>query len=198
MNREIELLKIQVYVGYCHSTFRVQISFIFGALVAILVSLMGLFFQKAINVVTYYGTLLLCVPFFAFYVVRGYRNYQKSLGKVDNMIEHVDNGNSLPSIKDMIKGKEKVNETSVEENSKMFDFFGQAFFLFYGLIFGLLVGVWGNLWATIFFEHIIRSDASLMLHFWVATAILIGLIAFFVIMIFHFYGKMKKIAERKE
>jgi hypothetical protein len=58
MNRETELLKNQVYVGYCHSAFRVQISSIFGALVAILVSLMGLFFQKAINAVTYYGTLL--------------------------------------------------------------------------------------------------------------------------------------------
>lgn len=105
MNIETELLKIHVYVGYCHSAFRVQISFIFGALVAILVSVMGLFFQKAISAVTYYVTLLLCVPFFAFFVWRGYRDYQKSLGKVDNMIERVDKGNSLPSIKDMIKGK---------------------------------------------------------------------------------------------
>ena len=105
MNRETELLKIHVYVGYCHSNFRVLISFIFGALIAILVSLMALFYQNAFDIMTYYIAIFVCFPFFAFYEWRIYGDYKKNLGKVDNMIERVDKGNSLPSIKDMMKGK---------------------------------------------------------------------------------------------
>lgn len=105
MNRQQELLKIQVYVGYCHSNFRVQISYVLGAVVTIVVSLMVLFLQNTINVVTYSVAIFLCAPLFAFLLWRGYKDYQKNLGKVDTMLERVDKGNSLPSVKDMIKGK---------------------------------------------------------------------------------------------
>jgi len=106
MNRETELKKIDVYVGYCHSTFRVYVSFVFGMLVAIGVSLMGLKLQNKIDMLSYYVVLLgLCAPFFAFFVLYGYRSYRKSLNKVDSMLERVNNGEELPSIEDMIKGK---------------------------------------------------------------------------------------------
>ena len=106
MKRDTELLKIQVYVGYCDSHFRVLISFVLGASVAVVVALMGLFLQNKIDAVTYYVVILLfVVPFFAFFVWHNYRDYRESLSKVDSMIECVNNGKVLPSVKDMLKGK---------------------------------------------------------------------------------------------
>jgi len=110
MDKDMELLKIQVYVGYYHSHFRVLVSFILGALVAVLVLLMGLFYQNAIDLKTYYVVVFGCFPFFAVPLWLTYRDYRRNLGKVDIMIERVDKGNSLPSVEDMIKGKGIQNE----------------------------------------------------------------------------------------
>ena len=64
MKRDIELIKIQVFAGYCHSQFRSRISYIFGAFIAVYVSLMGLYLQKTIELLTYYLTLFVGAPIF--------------------------------------------------------------------------------------------------------------------------------------
>jgi len=53
MNRDTELLKIQVYAGYCHSDFRGRVSYVFSALIAVVVLLTGLVYQELIDRVTY-------------------------------------------------------------------------------------------------------------------------------------------------
>ena len=105
MNIETELLKIHVYVGYCHSTFRVRTSYILGAAVALVVSLMSLCYQRAITVEQFTIAGCLCALIFGITLWFSYRSYRRELAKVDNMIECVDKGDSLPSTKDMIEGK---------------------------------------------------------------------------------------------
>ena len=107
MNRDTELLKIQVYVGYCHSDYRSRYSGIFGAIIAVYVSLMGLFLQKAIDLLTYYLSIIVGVPILFLILWSVYRDYRNNLRKVDNMIKRVNEGNSLPSVEDMTKTKKQ-------------------------------------------------------------------------------------------
>jgi len=105
MCRDTELLKIQVYTSYCHSDFRSRVSYMFSAIVAVYVSLMGLFLQKTIDAAVYYLAIAVGAPIFALLLLSTYRDYRKSLSKVDSMIQRINRGESLPSIEDMIKRK---------------------------------------------------------------------------------------------
>jgi signal transduction histidine kinase len=105
MYKDTDLLKIQVYVGYCHSVFRSRVSYVFGAIIAVVVSLMGLILQKTIDIYTYFFSLIVAGLVFVPLLLFVYRDYRKNLSKVDKMIERVNKGDLLPSVKDMIKGK---------------------------------------------------------------------------------------------
>ena len=105
MNRDTELLKIQVYAGYCHSDFRGRISYVFSALIAALVLFTSLVYQELFDRVTYTIAMFVAMLFFLYLLYFVYKGYTEDLGKIDNMIERVNRGDSLPSVKDMIKGK---------------------------------------------------------------------------------------------
>ena len=105
MNRDTELMKIQVYASYCHSDFRVRISYVFSALIAATVLFTSLAYQELIDRVTYSIAMVVGVLVFLYLMYTVYRDYKESLEKVDNMIKRVNEGNSLPSVKEMIKGK---------------------------------------------------------------------------------------------
>jgi len=103
MNRDTELLKIQVYADYCHSTFTSYVSFIFGGIIAFYVTIMGLFLQKTIDLTTYtLVAIVVVVPFLIFMWV-AYGGYHSCLNRVDELIEKVNKGEPLPSIKDIRK-----------------------------------------------------------------------------------------------
>lgn len=73
-------------------------------------------------------------------------------------------------------------------------FHEQGFLLFYGLIMGLLIGVWGNLWADVFFEYVIKGDKSevMTVSLIVITTILIVLLVILSERSYHFYKKIAK------
>ncbi|HLE75771.1 MAG TPA: hypothetical protein VI864_06990 [Candidatus Bathyarchaeia archaeon] len=68
----------------------------------------------------------------------------------------------------------------------------QVFLLFYAAIIGIVAGVWGNLWATLFFEYVIKSDTSLVLYFWIATIILIVIVAILVWAMVKYRNKLRE------
>ena len=103
MNRDTELLKIQVYAGYWHSQFRSRISYVFGAIIAVYVSLMGLFLQKTIDLLTYYLALFVGAPIFLIFLWSVYRDYHRNLDRIDELIQRVNNGESLPSLRELRK-----------------------------------------------------------------------------------------------
>ena len=66
-----------------------------------------------------------------------------------------------------------------------------AFFIFYATTLGLLAGLWGNLWATLFFERIIKGNKEIDIHFWVVSIILIIIIAVLVWGMIYFYKRIR-------
>jgi len=105
MNRDTELLKIQVYASYCHSTFRGRVAFVFGLIVAYCTSLLVLNLQKTMDLTTYFVSMFMAFPVLALFLWTTYSRYQRRLNRVNELIEMVNKGESLPSIEDMIKGK---------------------------------------------------------------------------------------------
>ena len=83
------------------------------------------------------------------------------------------------------------------ERKRTFSLYEQAFLLLYGVFIGLIAGVWGNLWSTLYYEHIIKGDASLTTQFWLSSLIFIAIILILSVMMIHFYGKMKETASGK-
>jgi hypothetical protein len=102
---EIELLKIQVYSEYCNSMYGNLASYVLGATVAFYITIMGLYLQKSIDLITYYVFLFVPFPLFIFLLLLTYRRHEEKLKRVDQMIELVKQGQPLPSIENMLKRK---------------------------------------------------------------------------------------------
>ena len=72
----------------------------------------------------------------------------------------------------------------------------QVFLLFYGAIIGFLAGIWGNLWATLYFEYVIKRDAhfeaNLCFYFWAVTIISIVLGAILIVSMAHYFNRMRR------
>lgn len=81
-----------------------------------------------------------------------------------------------------------------KQTAKKYDLFGQAFFLFYGAALAFFVGFWGNMWATVCFEYLIKKDVSLLLHFWISTVISIGIVLILIVAAIHFYNNIKRMS----
>jgi uncharacterized membrane protein YcjF (UPF0283 family) len=71
------------------------------------------------------------------------------------------------------------------------DFYKQGMWGFYGIVVGLIVGAWGNFWASITYDYIIKHDSSLAIVFCIATAVLIALIVPFVLLFIYCFVKYK-------
>ena len=59
MDRDTELLKIQVYADACHSKFTIVASCLLSLAVAGIVAFMVLFLQKDIDLTVYYGIVFI-------------------------------------------------------------------------------------------------------------------------------------------
>jgi len=106
MERDTELLKIQTYADYCNAEFSSASSYTLGIIVAYYISLMGFYLQKIIDLGTYYVVLVLPLPVFVVLLWFVYRAHSRKLSRVDKLIGKLNKGEPIPSIEDMIKGKD--------------------------------------------------------------------------------------------
>lgn len=142
MKRDTELIKIQVFAGYCHSEFRSRISYIFGAIIAVYVSLMGLYLQKTIELLTYYLTLFVGVPFFLLFLWSVYRDYHENLDKIDKLIQQVNKEEPLPSLRELRKKQKVKSEARTKLRSMEISEPAASFYA------GVMVGVLGNFFVS--------------------------------------------------
>jgi hypothetical protein len=103
--RDTELLKIQAYIDFCNTEFSIGSSYSLGVIVAYVISVMVLYLQHSIDQTTYYVLLALGTIVFVPLVIYVYRIYSKRLSRVDKLIEKLNKGEPIPSIRDMIKEK---------------------------------------------------------------------------------------------
>lgn len=106
MDKDVELLKIQVYADYCHSFYTGAVLLSMSAMLSFSIAWMVLFVEIGMNPVGYFLFLFLFVGGFGGLGIWYYYRYRKRLERIDKLIERLNKGEPLPSIKDLMKKKE--------------------------------------------------------------------------------------------
>ena len=107
MDKDVELLKIQVYVDYCHSHYNGLIMLLMSITFSFFLTFTVLLIERLIYPLTFLFFVLLFILMFGGLGIRTFSVYIKHLEGVDKMIEMINEGEPLPSIKKLIR-KEKV------------------------------------------------------------------------------------------
>jgi len=102
-DRDTEVLKIQVLADYYHSKFTSSASYVFGAIIAWAISFAILFFQHNIDIITFYSGIFVGAIGFSAILFYTYREYHTNLNKIDELIQQVNKGEPLPSLKELKK-----------------------------------------------------------------------------------------------
>ena len=113
MNRDVELLKVQILADYYHTQFNLVLSFLLTGVIALAIALMTLVYEGHINLLVYY-ILLVCIAVPFSYGLRTIsKDYSENLDKIDDLLKQVEIGEPLPSLKELKKmnnGKPKPKE----------------------------------------------------------------------------------------
>lgn len=107
MERDTDLLKLQILADYYHSRFNLSGSFIFGLVIALTVALYTLVMQNAIDLLVYTLSLFLVYAFTLVILVYMLRTYHSYLDRIDELIKSMNKNRfePLPSIRELRKGK---------------------------------------------------------------------------------------------
>jgi len=109
-NRDTELLKIQILADYYHSRFTTQASFLYGFIIAWAITFIALFYQKNIDIVIYYLSLLLGFISLGAFLYYAFKDYSKKVNNIDGLIAKVNKGETLPSLEELKREKMKKLE----------------------------------------------------------------------------------------
>lgn len=106
MNREIELIKIQVLSEYYHSRFTFVSSIVVGGFIGIIVASMTLYYEGVINTLTFtVGSSVALIVFGYFGLNMIFKHYQADLVFVDKLLDCVQRGEPLPPIEQLMERK---------------------------------------------------------------------------------------------
>jgi hypothetical protein len=108
LNRDIELLKIQVYADYCHTTFTFRTSVLVSGFVGLLLVILGLTYQGLMLLYVYYLTSAATLIVFYANLATVFRNYHNSLDQIQAFMNQLEIGESLPALREMRKTKHKA------------------------------------------------------------------------------------------
>jgi len=103
LDRDTEILKLQVLADYYHSRFTSYASFCFGFIIAWFISFATLFFQRNIDAPTYYFGIFVGGIGIAMFLVSTLKEYHKNLNKIDKLIQCINQGEPLPSLEELRK-----------------------------------------------------------------------------------------------
>lgn len=103
MNRDTEVLKIQILAGYYRSRFTSISSFIFSFAIAFLISIVTLFFQNVIGIILYTFGIIAFVIWLQVGLFFAFREYHKNLNRIDKLIQDVNKGEPLLTLKELRK-----------------------------------------------------------------------------------------------
>lgn len=117
MERDTDLLKIQILADYYHARFNLVGSFIVGFVIALTVALYTLVMQNIIDMLVYSITLLfvyIMIMVSLAYVFRAYHGY---LERIDELIQSInkDRFEPLPSIHELRIGKPSVRRKAEQQ-----------------------------------------------------------------------------------
>ena len=101
MNRDVELLKVQILADYYHTQSNLTLSFLLTCLIALTIAFMTLLIEGHINLLTYYILLAVIVILFYYWLRKTNNRYSKNLDKIGDLLKQIEIGEPLPSLKEL-------------------------------------------------------------------------------------------------
>jgi membrane protein implicated in regulation of membrane protease activity len=102
MDKEIELVKVQVLADYYHMFHIIMLSFVLTAFAAVLVALSILVLELgSIALGVYFLALVLLVVLTLYGLTMAHNRYSRDLDKIDNLLRQVQNGENLLSLREL-------------------------------------------------------------------------------------------------
>lgn len=103
MNRDTEVLKLQILADYYHSEFTSFFSYLFTLIIGFSLFILTVYFEGIIPIEL---TLIFAVIGFIVFAVGLFlfrREYHKNLDRIDKLIQQVNRGEPLPSLRELRK-----------------------------------------------------------------------------------------------
>jgi len=105
ISNESELLKIQIYADYCHTSFTFRSTLIVTALFGLLLVNIGLAYQGLLPLLAYYLLFPIIGIFFYYFLRQAFTEYHSNLDQIQDFFIKLAKNEPLPEFKDMRKGK---------------------------------------------------------------------------------------------
>jgi len=107
LNRDTELLKIQVYADYCHTTFTFRASVIVSGYIGLLLTILVMAYQGLIGWIVYYLIAAAIIIIFSVNLASIFKDYHNSLDQIQTLLNKLENSEPLPTLKEMRKTRSK-------------------------------------------------------------------------------------------
>jgi len=102
MDKEIELMKVQVLADYYRTFHTMMVSFVLAAFAAVLVALSAfVFFEGSMALGAYFLALVLLVVLTLYGLTIAHNRYSRDLNKIDDLLKRVENGETLSSLREL-------------------------------------------------------------------------------------------------
>ena len=105
MNRDVELLKVQILADYYHNQANLGLSLLITGSIALTIALMTLLYEGHINLLIYSISLGIIMIVFGYWSRKTNNRYSEDLDKIDDLLKQVEIGEPLPSLKELKKEK---------------------------------------------------------------------------------------------
>jgi hypothetical protein len=103
LNRDTELLKIQILADYYHNHFTTNLTFLLSGFLTLAGAVFVLVFEGHLTPLGYYISLIIIVIPISFWIYSTGKTYSKNLNRIDSLLEQVENNEPLPSLKELRK-----------------------------------------------------------------------------------------------
>jgi hypothetical protein len=103
LNRDTELLKIQILADYYHSQYTTNLSFYLTGFLTMAAAVFVLVVEGHISPILYWIYLFVIALPFGYWSYSTRKTYSKNLNGIDGLIEQVENNKPLPSLKELKK-----------------------------------------------------------------------------------------------
>ena len=104
VEKDIELLKIQIFSEHIHTRFTTIITTSYAIVVAFSVLFFSLFYGNLLPLVGFAVAMSALLIGASYQIYRVRRNYMKTLRDISQMVETVKEGKELPKLEEMLKG----------------------------------------------------------------------------------------------
>lgn len=101
IDKDAELLKVQIYAERCHTKFTLFVSLLFGILIAFAIALFTLLHERHISFLQFSASFLFVFGFCFLYVYYTMKDYKESFKEISHMIEKVKEGEELPKLENL-------------------------------------------------------------------------------------------------